>query len=475
MAAVLRDVADDVQEREAIANAVYINPNPFKNQNEAVRVLAHTQDRDFFRKSIQLPKATIESKLTPQSDAQRLMVNNAEFLRDEISKIGKDERQRLVTFLLNQCMMVIVETSSRDSALRIFRVLNSRGLDLSNADVIKAELLEKFNEIELTKQASWWRALETELGREEFDNLLENIRFMWEKGKNRRALSDAYSARFRALGSSAVQLFFDEELEPAHRWFTVILDGNCAEFSVNVRPRADEALAGLRLVPNRDWMPAALAAALRYGATNTLIPIWEALEGLAWTLQLARRYDTQRMNKYAEFIRALETGKEKALQALIPTRDESKEAMAALSGPLYDRFPTRVVRAMLERLDRLLAEQPVLWTGTKTVEHIFPQDPGPGSWKSFSDKEREEILHTLGNLVLLTSRKNSSASRLEFKEKCNVYFGLGNSTASRKIATYASVQELNQFQVWNYKNYAARHKKNVNVLAARWGLTKAAT
>jgi Protein of unknown function DUF262 len=48
LAAVLRDIAVDKNEKEALGSVVYIEPNQFRAQVEAVRVRAHERDRVFF-------------------------------------------------------------------------------------------------------------------------------------------------------------------------------------------------------------------------------------------------------------------------------------------------------------------------------------------------------------------------------------------------------------------------------------------
>jgi hypothetical protein len=473
LAAVLRDVADNDQEKVALAGAVYIEPNPFKAQVEAVRLRAHTEDQVFFKEAVLLPGRTAQAMPPhqPTTDAQSLMWGNAQALRTQILGLPTLARQRLVTFLLNSAVLVVVSTDSRTTALRIFRVLNDRGLDLTNADVIKADLLEHFSDpAEIAHQAARWRELESDLGRDNFENLLEVIRFIWERAKNRRALSDAYYQRFKSASAAHVREFLDSELAPAKSWLSAIIDGSVDAFPETLRERASEALIGLQLVPNKDWMPVAVAAAIAFGADERCVETFERLEGLAWTLQLARRYDTQRMNRYAEVLIALVGGLEKARDKLRPTSDEAQDAWQALAGPIYNRFPVRVVRALLERLDRLLAEQPVMWSGLKTVEHILPQNPKAEDWGQFSDQQRGEITHTLGNLVLLTARKNSGASNLPFAAKVKTYFSPAASGNNKKRATYASVQELASMASWTMNDYSARHIRHATLLAERWGI-----
>ena len=59
-----------------------------------------------------------------------------------------------------------------------------------------------------------------------------------------------------------------------------------------------------------------------------------------------------------------------------------------------------------------------------SVEHILPQNPKDDSeWKqNFSDEEREEWTNKIGNLVLISRRKNSSQGRRDFNDKKKKYF-----------------------------------------------------
>jgi Protein of unknown function DUF262/Protein of unknown function (DUF1524) len=473
LAAVLRDVATDQQERNALGSAVYVEPDPFREQPGGGRLLAHTEDRTFFREAIQLPGATTKSEPLhePKTEAQKLMWGNAKSLRKRVLALESHERQNFVKYLLRRSVLVVVSTESRAAALRIFRVLNDRGLDLSNADVIKADLLDKLAAEEIPHQATRWREFETDLGREQFETLLENLRFIWEENKNRRTLSEAYEERFREATTIDIRAFLDNELAPAKRWMSQIIDSDGEDFPAELGQGWLEALSGLRLLPNRDWMPVALAAAIQFGASERLVSLLKKLEGLAWIMQLGRRYDTQRLNRYSEILRMLRAPDADLDERLAPTTDENEDAWVALTGPLYSRFPVRVVRAILERLDRLIAEQPVVWDGQKSVEHILPQNPDNGAWPQFDAGSRSTVTDTLGNLVLLTSRKNSSASNASFAEKKRIYSGQGRTAVAKKRATYASAQELISLQDWNTAAYEERQQRHVSLLAAQWGIS----
>ena len=189
------------------------------------------------------------------------------------------------------------------------------------------------------------------------------------------------------------------------------------------------------------------------------------IEALAWSMQLRRLYDSQRVARYSDVAQAVKSQDAKRIKAAL-TLDATEKAgaFAALDGALYGTFPTNVVRALLERLDQVIAQQPVQWTGAKTVEHILPQNPAKDSWLAFDAAAREASLHRLGNLVLLTRRRNSSASNKGFIEKKDSYF-------KTKQATYASVLDLDSYKDWTPATFTTRHEKLRDALANHWRLT----
>ncbi len=97
-----------------------------------------------------------------------------------------------------------------------------------------------------------------------------------------------------------------------------------------------------------------------------------------------------------------------------------------LGGAIYGR---RFAKYVLLRLEYLLASHaaPLNLPDEISVEHILPQNPDKGSqWvKDFNDAEREDWLHRLGNLMLLSRRKNTSLGNLTSLTSACVLRGSG--------------------------------------------------
>lgn len=102
----------------------------------------------------------------------------------ELEKLPVERRQRLASYLVRRCYLVVVSTPDTDSAYRIFSVLNNRGLDLSHADILKAEIIGKIDGEALQKAyAKKWEEVEEEVGRDAFKDLFGHVRMMYRRAK----------------------------------------------------------------------------------------------------------------------------------------------------------------------------------------------------------------------------------------------------------------------------------------------------
>ena len=95
-----------------------------------------------------------------------------------------------------------------------------------------------------------------------------------------------------------------------------------------------------------------------------------------------------------------------------------------------------------------------------TVEHVLPQNPKEDSeWvKNFSKEEREYWTNKLANLVLLSKKKNSSLSNLDFKDKKKKYLS-GSIDVFNSSKLFLQNNEL-----WNKDILDERQKKILKIL-----------
>ena len=107
----------------------------------------------------------------------------------------------------------------------------------------------------------------------------------------------------------------------------------------------------------------------------------------------------------------------------------------------------------------------VLWdsVNSETIEHIYPQSPGE-RWEKFQSKDKE-LLHDLGNLLLLSRKKNGALQNASFSEKCNhVNYGY-------KKGSYSAIEVADESD-WTPDSIIERRNKLIDFLCERWGLKK---
>jgi len=98
-----------------------------------------------------------------------------------------------------------------------------------------------------------------------------------------------------------------------------------------------------------------------------------------------------------------------------------------------------------------------------SIEHIYPQTPIDECWiskfSSLNKKEKYRNLHSLGNLVLLSTSKNSSLKNNCFKVKKDVF----------SLGSYSQI-EVSKNSSWTPYKIKQRGRKILNFLSYRWDI-----
>ena len=443
--------------------------NSLRGTQDRFRLGLRARDRDFFHDNVQSQGAIAEflkKDTATFSDSQKLIFANVNRLSQELSKLGEARRDSLVKFVVQQCYLVVVTATDRDSAYRIFSVMNDRGLDLSPTDILKAETIGEIPEPDQEVYGERWENIEERIGRDGFRDLFAHIRMITLKTKLRRTLQADFQDN--VLKNAVGKDFIDNTLEPYASVYETLLEASYE--STQDADKVNDYLRHLGRLDNFDWIPPAMAFFFRHqNDRESLIRFTKDLERLAYGLFVRRANINDRINRYAEVLRDIERGSN-LLDDDSPLQlkaDEQDEIVNGLNGQIY--LQTAVVRrTLLERLDSLLADTGATYTRTTiTVEHVLPQNPRSDSdWMTWfpSQDQRDAWTHRLANLVLLSRRKNASASNWDFGRKKTEYFQRGG------VAPFAlTAQVLNETD-WTPAVLERRQKELVDSLRREWRL-----
>ncbi len=462
---VLRELISSNGLKKALDERIRQREDVLSRRPEVLGLRLRDIDQKFFRQYVQ-EKGGVEQLVgrspPTRTDSQKRIVENVAYLYRAIDELTEEVRANLASFVINCCYLVVVTTNNPSSAHRIFSVMNSRGLDLSPTDILKADITGKIDERLRSEYAEKWESEEELIGRERFVELFSHIRMIHAKEKPRRNLQDEFQDK--VLGDMLGGEFIDNMLVPYVRAYEQAVGWNEDQVPTQVKPY----LKHLSRLDNMDWIPPAMQLFFDPPPRDQdLIQFVKGLERLAYGLFILRANVNVRIARYAAVVEAIQRRKFKDVrESLKLSKREKRSIIEFLNGPVYTQG--RVRMPLLLRLDSLLAGSEATYErSTVTIEHVLPQNPRERSeWIEWfpENAEREKWTHRLANLVLLSRRKNVQASNFEFNKKKTEYFH------REGIPPFPLTIDVINAKEWTAKVLEARQTKLVDKLATEWRL-----
>jgi uncharacterized protein with ParB-like and HNH nuclease domain len=432
------------------------------------RLTLRERDAQFFREYI-YDEGGIEKlqelNSAKISDSQRNIKDNAILFLQQLKEFTESQRIRLAQFIVKRCFLVVVSTPDLESAYRIFSVLNDRGLDLSVTDILKAEIIGKLPTAQQAVYTAKWEDTEVNLGREVFKDLFAYIRMIKQKAKPRQSILEEFQNNISPTNNP--QQFIEKDLIPFANAFYDIK--NLAYPSSKEPEEINGIFNWLKQIDNSDWIPPAiLYLSQEYNHLDKLVRFFTDLERLAAGLLIQRANVSERIERYSKLLNAIESKADlyKDDSPLQLTNQERDKITQVLDSDLY--LIQRIRLFVLLRLDVALSESNTLYQfPTITVEHVLPQNPASNSvWLShFPNGKHEKYVHRLGNLVLLSRKKNTEAQNFDFHEKKDIYF-----TAKTGISPFALTTQVLREKEWTPTVIERRQQNLTDVLKKVWRL-----
>ncbi len=455
---------------KGLTKFLYEEGDVIVNSPNRYRVKLRSRDEEFFRRYIQDEQgidnllALDVSRLT---DSQRNMQTNAKYFYEKLPIITPEQRIRLLQYMMTRCYLVVVSTPDIDAAYRIFTVMNARGLDLKLPDLLKAEIIGAIeNEKEQEKYTQIWETEEEELGRDAFQELFAHIRMIYQRAKLRASAIKEFRESIKP--QEFPTKFIDEILKPCSDAFEIIkrasYESDKDAYKINASFR------WLNQIDNFDWVPPAIVYLSANSQNPTkLLKFFTSLERLAAGLMIKRADINERIERYASLLLAIDSLSDLYTpdSPLQLTQDEQKEIIKVLDGDIY--LIARIRQYVLLRLDTALSAGEAIYNyPIISVEHVLPQNPSPDSiwFKWFPTQvDREKYVHRIGNLVLLSRRKNSQAQNYEFATKKEKYF-----KTSDGISPFALTTQVLKYNSWTPEIIEQRQKEQIKKLKAIWNI-----
>jgi hypothetical protein len=365
-----------------------------------------------------------------------------------------DERLRRMRnwaeFLRTQAYVIQLKVPPRD-AHNIFETLNTRGVRLSNGDLVKSHLIARVSSADTPAAIAKWNdvigALKDDRGAYETD--LESFLLHYYGSRYGQTVKRDLFTDFRNQVSGDDPLTTLDDLHEnailyralvapagADAYWTTLGTGTrqAVELvnALNLRQLRYLLLAVLRdLAPNVNdstrrrrqgeavrraaaWSVRGLVLRLLSGGTAEDAYITAATAIRAGTIDTVAKLKAHFIDK--EILNEDDALFEEEFRTYTwDSKTNHTKARAILYALEVSQIPNR---------SALTARQ------TLTVEHVLPKSPGPGDWAQFTPDERDVYTYRLGNLLLIDgpSRANDSLGNSGWPAKKRLIQGYGAQT-----------------------------------------------
>ncbi|BAJ60530.1 DUF262 domain-containing protein [Helicobacter pylori] len=414
----------------------------------------------------------------PVSNNKNNYLKNAVCLKNYLRKKEIEDINDFIEWLYFKVVFITITCPDADKALRIFNVLNARGLALNATDIFKGELLKHTKEHEQKEFVSRWNALSQKCS--DNDLKIETL-FSWYSTylhpvTSRKNMKERLADQFERLNKTPLEYL--KGVEDFDNAYCDVLE-------------MQDRYAHLLSYKDDDYLCVILCASLLHRYSDQDIEaLKELLVKFYYQDWVAGKTRSTRSQACCNIINALKEKKSVGHIASIVKKylDEKnitqhfKENLQ--DSNLYTKFyfssgktpkKNSWLKPILILVEYFMSDDPkpkrIQMDKNLHVEHILPQKPTLSSqWaKDFSEEERECYTHSLANLTLLGGKKNTKASNLDFKDKKKIYMGeeirLNKKRPFRVMTCYKMTIDIaHHYTEWTPKSLEKREKELIKII-----------
>ncbi|WP_231245630.1 DUF262 domain-containing protein [Helicobacter pylori] len=426
------------------------------------------------------------SKSNAPRKGKNSYLKNAICLKNYLKEKEIKDINDFIRWLYFKVVFIKTTCPNVSMALRIFSVLNARGLPLHAIDVFKVELLKKLaNKKDQEEFVSRWSALHQKCSGNElkFPKRKENKReknatetlFSWyltylHPVTSGKSMEERLADQFERLNKPPLEYF--KGVENFYNAYCKVLE-------------MQDWHAHLLSYLASDFWRVILCASLLHNYSQSEI---EALKELLVKFYYQNWVAEQKEPKKQTNCNIIKALKEKQsvdhiVSIIREYLDQNKITQHfrdnLQDSKLYEEHKKASKNSWLKPIlilvEYFISDDPkpkrIQMYKNLHVEHILPQNPDPSSqWaKDFSEEERERYTHSLANLTLLGGKKNEEASNLDFKDKKKIYMGeeisLNKKETFRVMTCYKmTINIAHHYTEWTPKSLEKREKDLMSII-----------
>ena len=468
MFCVIRDLYPDINAEKSNENLFAVDIDTIQasialyGKSNRLKLFTHPQHQSDFEELIikgntKELKKPYKYQVRSDEEPKYKFINTSFLFRKKLEDLGQKNSGKIIDYLFNQVKIIRIDCKNREFAIRLFQVLNDRGMDLTAADLIKSFLIERLynrykndtdtSKIKEEQFISDWREMEQTI--KNSDISLNDLFIIYEYhilGQNPK--KSLYDELQNAFADKDPNQIISDIKQFAHTYFKEIYEAD------------DKVLYSFRYIRWNMYWKSILLTALHTG-----YPDYEELKK-----QLRRFYYLYWMaGKTLSQIKQTSFNLIKWVKEKKPISEIEVELNKKITADGIERLAIRNLSS--EQLATEVWIKPLLLLMEYNVtdssklsfiklnndlhlEHILPvkYEKYP-EWNHITKDVSAKWLNSAGNITLLSGAKNIEASNNPFNVKMEIYKGKGKyDEKNDKITAFLISQSiLKDYEVNKYQ------------------------
>lgn len=509
---VLRDLSEDIEFKEAVNKCLKQKENKFKCIPSRNRIVFEIrEDAAFLDKYILEGEGTLnEDDLTTigKDSSKSVSIRNISkgilimhnWWRNKRKQIEEKDLGRtfqeylsdFYIYLSNKVLVLYLATPNNlDDAYNLFTVLNSRGVQLQNGDILRAQNLREIESETLRKKyAQKWSDYENKIDIpfNNFDDFLwtlimikmkyrgkenttiqKGFDYLYKKGKDKGGLEKGidvidtvgrYANHFEAIINGTVKTpdtgtFFSN----LNFILTSTFGNQYLSIMMHYREcfgdyKIDDLLVKVDNLLSSTWLMGKRLSSTRIFLILRKIDFHSAKIGEENISrdEAAQAFINDPVLTYS-YTDEISSAKAIDIEVFFDTLD--KEYWGSFAGTKINK--TRYLLLKLDLLKLSIHDNLQFNKNRSSVEHLMPRKISSSKWEIDKDKHTSWV-HRLGNIVLLDRRKNSALSNSSYKDKLKKYKSDIESRANTNFVFMTFPDK------WDIETIQLNHKRIITIL-----------
>jgi hypothetical protein len=474
----IRDIYNEIGQsaRASSIQSDYVSKIDLESAETKTQISLNTEDNSFFSDIIlhKYPHIVPENSYIRYSNRRLLQASKIayEYLKKLIEGFSEDVRPAVLTrwimFIKEKTHVVAVTVPDENQAFRLFETLNDRGVKASQVDILKNYFLQMSGE-RINETHAQWTDLTGKIEayfQDKDDQMILYLRHLWIT-KHGHTIEKELSAKIRSkIHSEAMAASFISEAnsasvdyialsEPSHPKWLNYKSTTREYLNTIIRHLKIEQIKPLLFAISMRFSPDEANKAFKYAVSISVrFLIYGGRGGFLDEHYASKAFDigTGKITKAKEL--------RDAMSEIVPTDKQFEEAFAT----------ARVSKAYLARyylraIDKTLKADPEPEFvanedyDAANLEHIIPMRPSEG-WAIAVD-ELANVQQLIGNMTLISAKKNVALGNKAFAEKVGVY----------KESTYMITNQLEKYGAdFGVEHAKARQAELAKIAVKTWSL-----